>query len=84
MVFIQRCVNTKRSESRGGIPYVPLADLWISPKGNPSTVSGSCFLFSGSCAGSSASKQRGHIWPQVPRPIELVQFPDDYWFSLCI
>lgn len=63
MLFIQRCVNTKRSESRGGIPHVPLADLRISPKGNPSTVSESCFLFSGSCAGSSASLQveRRHL-----------------------
>lgn len=31
-----------------------------------------------------ASKQRGDIWSQMPRPVELVQFPDNYWFALCI
>lgn len=86
MVFIQRCVNRKRSESRGGIPHVSLADLWISPKGTPRLLVLSpafCFL-SPVQAVLPASKWRGHIWPQVTRPIELVQFPDNHWFSLCI
>lgn len=58
-----------------GFPQKEILVLFLSPA--------FCFL-SPVQAVLPASKQRRDIWPQVPRPIELVQFPDNYWFSLCI
>lgn len=58
-----------------GFPQKEILVLFLSP----------AFCFLGPVqAVLPASKRRGDIWPQVPRPIELAQFPDNYWFSLCI